>query len=466
VIPTLGGTERRITDGWACDWTNDGKSIVVGNMEKGARTLSVAEIESGNTVRLPDLAGGLGPTVTQRLGGSVRLSKDGQWLYASAEKSPTESSLHRLAFPGGKAWEPVQLAGVVSIVSFDVSPDGSELVLMGRSGPHERTRPFRVSSSGGTVKPLPFGEGGSNIAWAPKGDMLAFVSSIRVQALYRIPIPIRQGAAVQPERIIVSRFIEGTPVFSPDGKSVAVSSDRNGVMQIYRSDADGNNSIQLTKLFGVTVGSPAWSPDGQRILFDARVGGNPDIWVMNFDGSNPKRVTSDPAEDVTPAWTPDGKSVVFCSNRGGDQQLWRMPVGGDSAVQLTREGGFAPQLSPDGKYFHYLRYRSSGGLRRIPVEGGREEDLIPSVRDRNWVATSEGIYIFQMGSGATGMYGTNQPAELVYYDFRTKRLNRTGFTTPQRIGNNGIAVSPDGQRLLFPQLDESGSGIMIVEHFR
>jgi WD40 repeat protein len=222
----------------------------------------------------------------------------------------------------------------------------------------------------------------------------------------------------------------------------------------------------MTKLFGNTVGSPVWSPDGKRILFDARVQANPDIWVMNSDGSQQHRVTTEPSEDVTGAWSPDGNSIVFCSNRSGDLQLWRIPASGGSAVQFTREGGFAPKLSPDGKYFYYLKSRANGELRRLPVDGGTEETLIPSVRDRNWTVTAEGIYVFQMRSGATGFYGINQPAELLFYDFKTRQLKKTGFTSPLRIGNNGITVSPDGKRLIFPQLDEAGSNIMLVEHFR
>jgi dipeptidyl aminopeptidase/acylaminoacyl peptidase len=289
---------------------------------------------------------------------------------------------------------------------------------------------------------------------------------VRVQALYRVPVPIAAGAAIEPERWIASRSVENTPAFSPDGRFLLVSSERSGSSQIYRSDAEGNGAIQLTKLFGVTVGSPAWSPDGQRILFDARVGGNPDIWVMDLDGNNPRRVTTEASEDVTGAWTPDGNSIVFCSNRSGDQQLWRTPVDGGSALQLTHEGGFGPRLSADGKFFYYLRSRATGGLRRIPVQGGREEDVVPSVRDRNWLLTPEGIYIFQMGAGATGLYGVNHPAELLFYDFQSRRLKPTGFTTPRRIGNNGLALSLDGKRLVFPQLDEAGSNIMLVEHFR
>jgi Tol biopolymer transport system component len=360
----------------------------------------------------------------------------------------------------------VQLEGLKSFGSFDFSPDGSELVLLGRSPTQNSIRLYRAPSEGGPVKELPFGSASGTVAWARKGNLLAFVSTVRVQALYRIPVPIPVDEPVQPQRWIASHGSENTPMFSPDGRSLLLSSDRSGVSQIYRADPDGSAATELTKLFGVTVGSPVWSPDGQKLLFDARQEGNPDIWMMNADGSQPRRLTTEPSEDVTGAWSRDGASIVFSSNRGGNQQLWRGPVTGGPAVQMTKEGGFAPKLSPDGKYFYYLKSRSAGGLRRIPVEGGKEEDVIPEVRDRNWTFAERGVYFFQMKSGSTGLYGTNQPAELLFYDFRSKRASKTGFTTPRRIGNNGITISPDGKFLAYPQLDEFGSHIMMAENFR
>jgi serine/threonine protein kinase/Tol biopolymer transport system component len=464
IIPALGGSEQRIVDGWAYDWSPDGKTFVVGAQENGIRTLRLVEIQSGNAVQLPVLPGAAVPTPTTPLGSPVRFSRDGKWLYATALKDARESTLNRCALPCGQ-WERVRLDGLVGVASFDFSPDGDELVLMGRSQLDADIRAYRAPSDGGEAKSLPFGQNGSSVAWARQGNMLAFVSAVRVQALYQIPIPI-PADAVQPERFIGSRRTENSPAFSPDGRSLVVSSDRSGTFQIYLSDAQGNGATQLTNLFGYTVGSPFWSPDGRRIVFDARVMGNADVWVMNSDGSQAQRVTTEPAEDVTGVWAPDGASIVFCSNRSGDQQLWRVPAGGGPAVQFTHEGGFAPKLSPDGKFFYYLRSRAAGGLRRIPVSGGAEEELISSVRDRNWAVTESGIYVFEMGSGATGFYGTNRPADLLFYDFRTKRLTKTGFTTLRRIGNNGIAVTPDRKHLVFPQLDEFGSNINIVEHFR
>ena len=464
VVPALGGTEQKIGDGWALDWSADGKALVVGIMENGVRTLSLIGAESGGAVKLPVLSGGLGPTQGAPLGASARVSPDGEWLYASAEKSPTESLMHRCRL-SQCVWEVVPIEGLKNFISFDFSPDGRELVLMGRSPAQTAIRPYRVPSGGGQASELPFGTGSGSVAWAHRGNMLAFVSAIRVQALYRIPLPVPANGPVQPQRWISSRGSENSPAFSPDGRSVLFSSDRSGVSQIYRCDREGSGATEVTKLFGVLVGSPVWSPDGQKVLFDARQEGNPDIWVMNADGSQPRRLTTEPSEDVTGAWSPDGRSIVFTSNRGGDQQLWRAPLEGGTAVQVTREGGFAPRLSPDAKHFYYLRSRAVGGLRRIPVEGGGEEDVVQTVRDRNWTLVEGGVYFFQMSSGATGLYGTNQPAELLFYDLRSKRLSKTGFTTPRRIGNNGITISVDAKHLVYPQLDELGSNIMLVENF-
>jgi Tol biopolymer transport system component len=467
-VPALGGAEQRISEGWANDWSPDGKSLLVGRSEGNTRVLSLVAVDTGESVRLPTLEGAYGPTNSAPLGATVKFSPDGKWLYSTAVlKDAGDNGLFRCALPAC-AWAPVPLAGLSAITSFDISPDGRELILLGRESPQDGVRPHRAPAAGGQAKRLEFGAGASNIVWAKNGDMLAFVASVRVQSQYSIPLPTPPGGQVEPQSFISSSRSENGPAFSPDGRFLLISSERAGAGQyrIYRSNADGSGAVELTRMFAFSVGSQVWSPDGSRILFDARVQGNPDVWIMNADGSQTQRLTDAPSEEVTPAWTPEGTSFLFSSNRTGVLQLWRQPVAGGPAAQFTREGGFAPRLSPDGKYFYYLKSRAAGGLRRIPVDGGREEDVAPTVKDRNWVVTRDGVYVFQMASGSTGFLGINQPADLLFYSFRTKQLVKTGFRTPRRIGNNGVAISPDGTRLIFPQLDEFGSHIMVVEHFR
>jgi Tol biopolymer transport system component len=471
VISALGGTEQKVAAGWALDWSPDNRSLLIGTIERGARVLSLVNVESSsgdssNYARLPVLPGGLGPlpgrlgpTQPVGLGDPVRFSPDGNWVYASVQKSSAETTLHRCRFPNG-TWEQISLEGIVSFGSFDLSPDGSELILMGRSQSQDVVRPYRVPSSGGKAAALSFGASASDVVWARKGNFLAFVTSVRIQALYRIPVPIPSDAPVKPQRWIESKRTESSPTFSPDGRWLLFSSDRTGVSQIYRSNSDANSVTRLTNLVGLTVGSPAWSPDSQKIAFDARVDANPDIWVMNFDGSGPQRLTSEPSEDVTPAWTPDGTAVVFCSDRTGHQELWRVPAGGGPAVQFTRGGGFAPRVSDDKKHFYYFQSRAAGRLRRIPVGGGPEEEVLTSVIDRSWAVTDGGVYFFRRQTSGI------QRGELLFYDFRSKQLRTTGFVTPRRMGYSGMTLSLDQKILVYPQLDELGSDIMVVDRFR
>jgi TolB protein len=66
---------------------------------------------------------------------------------------------------------------------------------------------------------------------------------------------------------------------------------------------DGANLRRLT-LNKAEDGFPAWSPDGKRIAFSSNRDGNHEIYVMNADGSDQKRLTNNNAEDWGPVWRP------------------------------------------------------------------------------------------------------------------------------------------------------------------
>ena len=71
---------------------------------------------------------------------------------------------------------------------------------------------------------------------------------------------------------------------------------------------------------------PAWSPDGKRIAFTSNRDGNYEIYVMNADGTGLRNVTQHPGQDNYAAWSPDGKHLAFLSNRSGSYDIYIMKI--------------------------------------------------------------------------------------------------------------------------------------------
>jgi len=105
------------------------------------------------------------------------------------------------------------------------------------------------------------------------------------------------------------------PSWSPDGKKLAWSSDRDGAFNLFVANADGSGITKLTSGDAADL-SPRWSPDGKRIAF-SRQG---TIMVMNSDGTDVRAVTQPEPESTAPpckaggflgGWSPDGKQITF-----------------------------------------------------------------------------------------------------------------------------------------------------------
>jgi len=98
-------------------------------------------------------------------------------------------------------------------------------------------------------------------------------------------MPAGGTAASQATRITSGPPFDMQPRFSPDGKRIAFSSDRDGLWNIWTMDADGKNANQVSREKRWFINSPAWSRDGsyifarrplRRFAF-ARRGGNLDV---------------------------------------------------------------------------------------------------------------------------------------------------------------------------------------------
>lgn len=165
---------------------------------------------------------------------------------------------------------------------------------------------------------------------SPDGRMLAVVSrndvtgkvvfgllKKRTPEIYAINL-----ATMAAKRLTDNDADDLDPDWSPDGKRITFSSERDGKGAIYTMDANGGNTVRLTKT-GSTDSHPAWSPDGKNIAF---VRDRRQVWVMSPDGSKPRLVwTASRSDCYGLDWAPDGKalmveaegSVLYCPLNGG-----------------------------------------------------------------------------------------------------------------------------------------------------
>ncbi|HZH91476.1 MAG TPA: amidohydrolase family protein [Pyrinomonadaceae bacterium] len=186
---------------------------------------------------------------------------------------------------------------------------------------------------------------------------------------------------------------ESQPRYSPDGKSIVFTSDRDGGDNIWLMDADGRNRRQLTKETLRLVNSPAWMPDSQYVVVrkhfvDQRSLGAGEIWMYHTGGGGTgvqlTEKTSWTANVGEPVVDPKKRFIYFVNSGDFDYNknvydsiYWieRYDTArGRRGVFVRGAGGSVrPQVSPDGKLLAFIRRdRLNTVLYLREIESGRE----------------------------------------------------------------------------------------------
>ena len=156
------------------------------------------------------------------------------------------------------------------------TPDGKELIFS--AGPHGYTTLWRISAGGGDPKQLVIAGTGDQATLAPDpaghGARLVYRHQDRDTNIWHFQMA--DGKITnKPARVIASTRRDFEPRYSPDGRKIAYSSDRSGLVEVWICDADGSNATQMTHFTeGITSGA-RWSPDGKRIVFLSTETGSP-----------------------------------------------------------------------------------------------------------------------------------------------------------------------------------------------
>jgi TolB protein len=142
-----------------------------------------------------------------------------------------------------------------------------------------------------------------------------------------------------PRRVTVNRSLNILPAWSPDGRSLAYVSYRQGSPDVFLAAIYEGRSANLTSGQGQNF-APSWNPQGRRIAYASTRSGNSEVWVAAADGGGARKITSSAAVDTAPAWSPTGEELVFTSNRAGSPQLYLMDAEGLNVRRLTNVGNY------------------------------------------------------------------------------------------------------------------------------
>ena len=384
---------------------------------------------------------------------SPSVSPDGTRIAFVRGLNGATSDLHVIPFGGGPparvTWDNQDLVGV------DWSADGRSLFYAtDRAGGYTV---WRVPAEGGTPELVIGGAAKlKHPSVARTNGRIAYESWAYEINLWEAPITARLDleadltSTLRPA-VQTSDQWNHSPEFSPDARRIAFVSTRSGGAELWVADRDGANAQQLTTFGRAAIRQPRWSPDAARILISAAVNGRLDLYLVDVGGGALTRLTDDEDDEIAPAWSHDGAAVLFGARRSGIWQLMRMTIADRSRSQLTTDGGYAPQTSPDGKTILFTRLEHTG-VWTIPASGGEARLLVPGVRaaeTANWRVTPTGVYYI----GQTGQHPV----------IRRAPLSGGPGVDVAWIGNYswpGFAVTPDGTRVLYAHWDCRDSNIM------
>jgi len=215
--------------------------------------------------------------------------------------------------------------------------------------------------------------------WTRDGKALIYNRNGR---LYRFdlarnsPVAIDTGFAVDNNNDHVLSF---------DGKMIGISN--------HSKEDDNKSNVYVLPIEGgkprrITASGPSylhgWSPDGKFVIYTGQRNGEFDIYRMSITGGDETRLTNTPGLDDGSEYSPDGRYIYFNSTRTGTMQIWRMKPDGTNQQQITNDAynNWFPHVSPNGQWICFLSFSKDVApgdhpfykqvyLRLMPIPGGQ-----------------------------------------------------------------------------------------------
>jgi Tol biopolymer transport system component len=256
---------------------------------------------------------------------------------------------------------------------------------------------------------------------------------------------------------------------------------------------------QITSGAGVET-DPSLSPDGNTIAFSSDQSGSHDIWIVDASGGPPRPISAETVEERHPSWFPDGRSLAYAREDGGRRSVWVVPVSGGGVARPLIDDALGPAVSPDGRMIAFAR-RDVGGYSRIAVASVAEPDkarVLTSPRDGFWnhqnpawspdgrticYQASDGLWLVNIEGGSPWLLTRDSKADsepawstdgrFIYFSsFRDGRyalwrvFSAGGVPRRMTVGSGverSPSVSRDGRTMAFSTVDPDSRHLVLID---
>lgn len=254
----------------------------------------------------------------------------------------------------------------------------------------------------------------------------------------------------------------GAPQVSPDGRRAVFTvttydiEANRGSSDIYMLNLDGSEPFRFTR-HPASDSSPVWSPDGKSIAFVSRRDGDAaaQLYVIPADGGEARRITNLPVAVSAPQWFPDGERIAFVASvypeYNGDFNRLK------SMIEERRNRKMTAMVTENRLYRHWDRWLTDGMYPRIfsvNIRTGEVVDLMPGTS----------VFFAMMGGAqydispdgkeiAVSANSTPPPYDYLNYDIYLLKTDGSGemrnITEHNPANDINPRYSPDGRYILY-----------------
>lgn len=302
---------------------------------------------------------------------------------------------------------------------------------------------------------------------SPAGDRIAFTYRGDIYT-----VPVAGGAAT---RLTSQPTYETSPIWSPDGRTIAFASDINGNFDLFTVPSDGTGNWKRLTFNSADETPEAFSHNGREIYYSAAIqdpvtscqypaGRLSEVYAVSTDGGAPRQALPTPARGIS--WDADGTSFVYNDVKGFEdnwrkhhtssvtRDIWRYTPSTGKHEKLVDTAGedLDPVIVGDMLYFISERApQKSLNVYRAPLSDTSAATSVTDFRRhpvRFLSAAANGTLAFTYdGELYTLRSGERRPSK-VNVSISADYSNDIETLSSSRSGRDA-AISPNGKNVAF-----------------